>query len=74
MTFSNRLASLLSILFSVFFITSIYAAPPPGKGNNKSGGKPKTLSTVRFKDWDESYVRRVLAAFAYGGLATDAQI
>ncbi|MBT8058175.1 MAG: DUF1800 domain-containing protein, partial [Gammaproteobacteria bacterium] len=26
------------------------------------------------KDWDETHVRRVLRAFAYGGLTTDAQI
>ena len=73
MTFSNRLGSLLSVLFCISFIGSTYAAPPTDKGGG-GGGKPKTLKTVKFKDWDESYVRRVLAAFAYGGLVTDAQI
>lgn len=74
MTITVRLGSLLSILFCMSFIGSAYAAPPPGVGNNKGKGKPAKLSTVKPRDWNESYVRRVLAAFAYGGLATDAQI
>jgi hypothetical protein len=74
MTINNQLRSFLSICVCLFFIGSVYADPPPGKGNNKGGGKTKTLSTVKNKDWDETYVRRVLAAFAYGGLASDAQI
>ncbi len=79
MTITNRLKSLLLVLFFIPFIGATYAAPPPDKGGgngngNGGGGKPKTLSTVKSKDWNEAYVRRVLAAFAYGGLATEAQI
>jgi hypothetical protein len=79
MTITKRLKSLLLVLFFIPFLSSTYAAPPPGKGGGNGnggggGGKPKTLSTVKSRDWNESHVRRVLAAFAYGGLATEAQI
>jgi hypothetical protein len=70
MIVKQRLGSLLSILFCIFFINSTYAAPPSGNGSGKSA----TLSTVKSRHWDETYVRRVLSAFAYGGLATDKQI
>ncbi len=76
--------SVFVLFIIVFFSSSVLAAPPAGKGGGNGngngngggggGGKPKTLSTVKSKDWNESYVRRVLATFAYGGLATDAQI
>ncbi len=83
MTITHRLKSLLIVLFCISFIGSTYAAPPPdngggnsggNSGNGKGGGKTQTLSTVKSKDWDEFHVRRVLAAFAYGGLATEQQI
>jgi hypothetical protein len=70
MIVKQRLGSLLFILFCIFFINSTYAAPPSGNGSGKSA----TLSTVKSRHWDETYVRRVLSAFAYGGLATDKQI
>lgn len=77
-----RLFSLLvSFIFAIQF-TLAAAAPPggsPGHGNGGGsnegkGGMTATLSSVKPKDWGESHVRRVLSAFAYGGLATDAQI
>ena len=72
MSFKTRLISLFTLI--IFIVTSSIAAPPPGKGKLGGDGKKTTLSTVKSKDWDESYVRRVLAAFTFGGLATDAQI
>lgn len=73
MTFSKWPGRQVLILFIIIFVSSAYAAPPPGNGK-PGGGKPASLHTVKFKDWNEAYVRRVLAAFAYGGLASDAQI
>jgi hypothetical protein len=76
----SRYLTHFSAVFVAFFLsTLVFAAPPPGKGkppkdDSGGGGKTVTLSTVKSKDWDELYVRRVLNAFAYGGLATDAQI
>jgi hypothetical protein len=77
MTFKRRLGSLVSAFFLTIFAGSVAAAPPPGKGPGNGGGgggKTVTLSTVKSKDWDESHVRRVLRAFAFGGQASDAQI
>lgn len=45
---------------------------PPGDDGERN--KDTELSPVRDRHWNELYVRRVLNAFAYGGLATDAQI
>ena len=66
----------ISVICTMLFLSTItYAAPPPGKGKPpKDGGGATTLSSVKFKDWNELNVRRVLNTFAYGGLATDAQI
>ncbi len=77
-----------SALFLI--VAPLSAAPPPGKGNNGGpggggggggdgggGGGGSTGSgfqSVKKKDWSETHVRRVLHTFAYGGLATDAQI
>jgi hypothetical protein len=88
MSLYSRLTSLFISLIFVFIsciAVAQQAAPPAGNGNGNGnggggggskggGGKTVTLSTVKSKDWSESHVRRVLAAFAYGGLATDAQI
>ncbi len=72
---SRILTYISTILATLFFTTVVLAAPPPGKGKGGGGGgKTATLSVVKSKDWNELYVRRVLNAFAYGGLATDAQI
>jgi hypothetical protein len=43
--------------------------PPKGDGGGGGG-----LSSVSKKNWDETHVRRVLRAFAYGGHATESQI
>jgi len=71
-----RRASLLCAV--LFFATTVSAAPPPGKGKPDKGGggdgKTPTLSTVHQKNWDESHVQRVLNTFAFGGLATQAQV
>jgi hypothetical protein len=65
----------VSLLFTVTLLASpVFAAPPSGKGKPGGGGKVTTLSTVNSKHWNEAYVRRVLNTFAFGGLATDAQI
>lgn len=42
------------------------------KGQGKNAGPG--LITVKNKDWNETSVRKVLQAFAYGGLASDEQI
>ena len=68
------LGSLLSVLFLSFFLNTAFAAPPPDKGNGNAGGGKKGLSTIKLKDWGEIQVRRVLQTFAFGGLASDAQI
>lgn len=64
-------ARLLASLLLFVLLAAANAAPPPGKGNP---GKTATLSPVKSKDWDETHVRRVLAAFAYGGQASDGQL
>ena len=75
---SKYLACISTLIATLIVSTVVFAAPPPGKGKppgkGGSGGATATLSTVKSKDWNELYVRRVLNAFAFGGLATDAQI
>lgn len=73
---SKYLAHISALFAALFLSTVVFAVPPPGKGKppKDGGGKTTTLKNVKNKDWDELYVRRVLNAFAYGGLATDAQI
>jgi hypothetical protein len=72
--------SICTLCATLFLSGVVFAAPPPDKGKPPKGGGGGSdsgsteLSTVKFKDWNESHVRRVLNAFAYGGLATDAQI
>jgi len=83
----SRLISLVVSLIFIFPVSVAFAAAPdkcspwpsckdggggdPGGGG---GGKAVTLSTVKSKDWDEAYVRRVLRAFAYGGFPSDQQV
>lgn len=73
MTTLRRYTPLLALLLSV---AAAHAAPPEGKGGgNKGGGGGETsLSTLSDRNWDDTAVRRVLQAFAYGGLATDEQV
>ena len=57
--------------------SALMAAPPPGKGKpggGDGGGGGGGLTTVSKKNWDETHVRRVLRAFAYGGHASESQI
>jgi hypothetical protein len=61
-TIRNWPTRLILILSLTIFVSSAYA------------GRGDSLSYVSSRNWDESHVRRVLAAFAYGGLASDAQI
>ncbi|MDX2427744.1 MAG: DUF1800 family protein [Xanthomonadales bacterium] len=65
MSIRNWPTRLLLVLCFTIFVSSAYAA---------RGDRNNTLNDVRPRHWDESHVRRVLAAFAYGGLASDAQI
>ncbi len=67
--------------FTLFLIILLIAggaqaAPPPdrggGGGGDKGGGKG--LTTISSRDWGDTAVRRILHTFAFGGLATDAQI
>ena len=73
-----RYFTYISTMCITLFISGVVlAAPPPGKGKppkDGGGGGATELSIVKSKDWNELYVRRVLNTFAYGGLATDAQI
>lgn len=68
------------LALALCFSTATMAAPGKGKGNgggNSGGGGGESgdaLVSVSDAEWDETAVRKVLAAFAYGGLATDAQI
>lgn len=65
-----------TIFVTLCLSTIAVAAQPAGKGKppGGGGGKVPVLNPVKDRDWNELYVRRVLNAFAYGGLATDAQI
>lgn len=74
--FVNKwLISLIAAFISVLVAGLVHAAPPPGKGKPGSGGGGGGgFTTISSKDWGETPVRRVLQTFAYGGLATDAQI
>ena len=74
--YSNiRVLKVFVISFSLVVASASLAAPPPGKGKpGGGGGSNGGLSTVSKKNWDETHVRRVLRAFAYGGHATEAQI
>ena len=70
-------AYISTMCITLFISGVVLAAPPPGKGKppkGGGGGGATEFSIVKSKDWNEVYVRRVLNAFAYGGLATDAQI
>lgn len=61
-TIRNWPTRLILILSFTIFVSSAYAA------------RGDSLINVSSRNWDESHVRRVLAAFAYGGLTSDAQI
>jgi hypothetical protein len=56
----------------------VLAAPPggkPGNGNNGGGGSAGSgLETISSRDWGETPVRKVLRAFAFGGLSGEPQI
>ena len=76
----NRWPTGLLFCISILVSASLFAAPPPGKGGGNGGGGKggkgggDTLTPVASSTWSETHVRRVLQAFAFGGLATDAQI
>ena len=59
MSIRNWPTRLILIVCFTVFVSSAYAA---------RGGGSKSLSDVSSRNWDESHVRRVLAAFTYGGL------
>ena len=63
------------LLFSLFFafaltVVATGAQAAPGGGGQGGGG----LDTIKSRDWGETPVRKILQAFAWGGLASDAQI
>lgn len=77
--------SVLLLIFSGQALAQGSATSPPGGGsgnggnkgeggNKGGGGKTATLTAVKSREWSSTHVRRVLAAFAYGGLASDTQI
>lgn len=66
-------SNLLIIFILLSFSALTWAAKPVDTGNS-GGKKAATLSDVKSNVWDEAHVRRVLRAFAYGGLATEQQI
>jgi len=63
---SKNFRQICLLLTILLVATAISTAAQAAKG--------KTLKIVKSKDWNELYVRRVLNTFAFGGLATDAQI
>jgi len=63
-TIRNWPTRLILLFCFTFFVNATYAR----------GDRNYSLKDVSSRNWDESHVRRVLAAFAYGGLASDAQI
>ena len=62
-----------TVVLVLVFSCSVLAAPPPGKGK-PGGNEGAELNQLKKKDWGETAVRKVLHAFAYGGLASDEQI
>jgi hypothetical protein len=68
-----RRVSLILTFITAFLMmltaTTVMAAPPGGGGKGNGG-----LDTIKSRDWGETPVRKILQAFAWGGLATDAQI
>ncbi len=78
----QRLARLSSSFVFRLFVTALFvfsavttqAAPPPGKGKPGGGSGSSGLTTINAKKWGETPVRKILQAFAWGGLATDQQI
>jgi len=73
----SRINTIRIFVISVLLIVSSvsWAAPPPGKGKPGGGGSDGGgFNTVSKKQWNETHVRRVLRAFAYGGHATESQI
>jgi len=72
-TVSFKIHYLRLFLALIFFAAANTALA--GKPPNPGGGKPSaTLKAVKKNEWDETHVRRVLRAFAFGGQATDVQI
>ena len=71
-THSRRVSLLLVLITSCLLMVTATAAmaAPPGGGGKGNGG----LDTIKSRDWGETPVRKILQAFAWGGLATDAQI
>jgi len=72
-----RYLTYIGTIFVTLCLSTISVAGQPagnGKPPGGGGGKVPVLNPVKDKDWNELYVRRVLNAFAFGGLATDAQI
>jgi len=76
MTVQSRLKSRLISLVFLFICGMALAAPPGGSPGSNKGGNTGSggLSTISSRDWGETPVRKILRAFAFGGLATDEQI
>ena len=67
-----RLLSQLICLISAISFCTAEAAPPGGKKGGNGGNDG--LDSVSARNWGETPVRKVLRAFAFGGLASDEQI
>ena len=68
----RRVSLILTLITSLLLLlaAATATAAPPGPGGKGSGG----LDTIKARDWGETPARKILQAFAWGGLATDAQI
>ena len=75
MSFKFRLTGLFLSLILLCVYSFAVAAPPGGSPGKKGGGSGSTgLTTISSRDWGETPVRKILRAFAFGGLADDEQI
>jgi len=74
--FAGGVLLIFCLLLSAAAPAQIYDLPPQAlnKWAAKNGLKLDGLKPLRRSDWNESAVRRVLQAFAFGGHATDAQV
>ena len=71
-TLHRRASLILTVITPLLLLltAATVTAAPPGPGGKGTGG----LDTIKARDWGETPVRKILQAFAWGGLATDAQI
>jgi hypothetical protein len=83
MSFTSRLTGLAISVIFILASSNALAVPPvkcdpwpqcKDDSGGGGGGTPTGFSVIGSRDWGETPVRKILQAFAYGGMASDAQI